>query len=181
MSHVSAERVIHCVWSVVGQAPKLGVYAILDAARDERVRPALLRSECPYVCLYQGRTEQELAEVAPYLVQLSPTAAFTTSLIQDGWGESWGILVGSAASLAELRNHFRKFLMVRNNLGKLVYFRYYDPRVLRVYLPTCNAAELELLFGPVDSYMVEGEDAGTLIRYAHAGGKLEEEVIELEA
>ena len=37
------------------------------------------------------------------------------------------------------------------------YFRYYDPRVLRVYLPTCNARELQTVFGPVLRYLVEDE------------------------
>jgi hypothetical protein len=30
-------------------------------------------------------------------------------------------------------------------------FRYYDPRVLRVYLPSCRPSELETVFGPVVS------------------------------
>ncbi len=35
-------------------------------------------------------------------------------------------------------------------------FRYYDPRVLRVYLPTCSPAEFARFFGPISA----GELAG---------------------
>ena len=54
------------------------------------------------------------------------------------------------ATLEELRRHFRKFLKVEDPKGKSLIFRYYDPRVLRVYLPTCNAMELQTVFGPVN-------------------------------
>jgi hypothetical protein len=70
----------------------------------------------------------------------------------------WGIFLTSRADLRSLRNHFRRFLMVLDPDGRKLYFRYYDPRVLRVYLPTCNAEEREIVYGDVvEGYWCEDE------------------------
>ena len=62
--------------------------------------------------------------------------------------------------------------MVYDEDGKPLYFRYYDPRVLRAFLPTCNADDLKVLFGPVDDYLLESEDGADVLRFAVADGKL---------
>ena len=36
-------------------------------------------------------------------------------------------------------------------------FRFYDPRVLRKFLPTCNADELQTFFGKVETFFAEDE------------------------
>ena len=46
--------------------------------------------------------------------------------------------------------------------GERVYFRFYDPRVLRVYLPTCSSSELKGVFGPVGRFVVEGPEGQAL-------------------
>src|SRR5919206_403386 len=50
--------------------------------------------------------------------------------------------------------------------GTPLYFRYYDPRVLNVFLPTCSGAQLKEMFGPVDAFVAESEagDAMTIYR-----------------
>jgi hypothetical protein len=133
-------------------------FALLDAARDERIYPALLGADCEWLCLYRGDASVSMAEVAPYLVELDPTSLFAPWLLENGWGNSWGIFFNAVASLEILRAHFRRFVMVQLPDGRSVYFRFYDPRVLRVYLPTCTAEELETMFGPVDRYVMEGQD-----------------------
>ena len=67
------------------------------------------------------------------------------------------MIVLAPADLRTMRNHFRKLLTVYDPNGKPLLFRYYDPRVLRVYLPTCNAEELATIFGPINSYLLEDE------------------------
>jgi hypothetical protein len=61
------------------------------------------------------------------------------------------------------------------------FFRYYDPRVMRIYLPTCNAGELRTLFGPVGLYVMEGEDPTTLLRYHRAEDALEQSSVRLDS
>jgi hypothetical protein len=49
-------------------------------------------------------------------------------------------------------------------------FRYYDPRVLRAFLPTCNAGELKTLFGDVDQFFIESKEVGALLDTASPTG-----------
>jgi len=136
----------------------LKTYAILDAARDKVVYPKIVGSGIKGMCLYHGAKSIELATVAPYLVQLETDAAFTDWLLGQGWGKSWGIFLKTSETLEKLQRHFRRFLMVYNEDGKLLYFRFYDPRVFRVYLPTCNETELKTVFGPVTYFLTEGQE-----------------------
>lgn len=175
MPYPYPERVIQQLWQPgIAEEPTY-VYAILDAARDERIYPALLEADSEYYCLYRGDVAEELAEVAPYLVALEPQAPFTTWLTSEGWGDSWGIFLQASASLDELRRHFRRFLMVYDEAGKPLYFRYYDPRVWRTYLPTCNAEELAAVFGPVACYVLEDVEPNVLLRFRVSSGSLLQE------
>lgn len=61
--------------------------------------------------------------------------------------------------------------MVYGPDGKPLYFRYYDPRVLRVYLSTCNAQDTGVLFGPVSRYAMEGEEPAILLRFWPEAGQ----------
>lgn len=142
------------------------VFAILDAARDPRIYPALISADCDWLCLYRGEAAARMAEVAPYLVELHPLASFTWWLLAEGWGNSWGVFVNADLPLERLQAHFRRFLMVQLPDGKTVYFRFYDPRVLRVYLPTCDAAEREAFWGPVKTFIVEAADGREAVDFA---------------
>jgi Domain of unknown function (DUF4123) len=179
MPYPYPDSVIHQLWWPTERDATLQIYAILDAARDENIYPTLIDSDSNYHCLYRGRLPQVLAQAAPYLVQLQPQAYFTNWLIREGWRESWGIFLASSATLDDLRRHFRRFIMVKDEAGKALYFRYYDPRVLRVYLPTCHAAELEKVFGPVHCFLVEDEDANTLIKYSCTDATLSLDIVPL--
>jgi hypothetical protein len=145
------------------------IYTILDAARDKRIYPMLLDSDADFFCLYRGQPAHDLADVAPYIVRLESGSSFTQELLSDAWGNSWGIFMDSAATLSELKTHFRQFLTVHDETGKPLLFRYYDPRVLRIYLPTCTAPELRIIFGPVTRYYSEAEDKHKLIEFICTG------------
>lgn len=146
-------------------------YAVLDGASVPDLLDQLYGDEPPeFVCLYRGELDPDLAEVAPYLVQLSPESAFTKWLLENCLGNHWGIFVTSTEDIETLRRHFRNFLMVKNPEGKQVYFRFYDPRVLRVFLPTCKAEEMETLFGPLDSYLCEAVNPDTLLSFSVEDG-----------
>jgi hypothetical protein len=67
--------------------------------------------------------------------------------------------------LEDVRHHLRHFLMVEIEGGKPVYFRFYDPRVLRVYLPTCTDQERQQFFGPLANYLMEGEEKSVLLDF----------------
>jgi hypothetical protein len=155
------------------------VFAVLDGASVPDLLGSLDRLEPEYECLYRGELQPDLQEVAPYLVRLQPGSEFAEWVISQGWGKHWGIFALTGVGLREMRRHFRTFLMVYDSAGKHLYFRYYDPRVLRVYLPTCNAQELATVFGPVASYLLEAEQPNTMLRFRSASGSLVQQKIEL--
>ena len=165
--------------SLWGAGPDL-VYAILDGARDPDIHPAVTGSGLPQACLFSGALGKELAAAAPYLVQMKRRDD-ARRIVDRGWGKSWGIFLASPASLEDLRRHFRRFLRVEDAEGKRIYFRYYDPRVLRVYLPTCTEGELRYVFGPVSRYMMEGSDPAEVLVYRQAGAKVSIEVVGAKA
>jgi len=156
------------------------IYAILDGASVDGLLMNLYNQQPEHVCLYPGELKPDMAEVAPYLVHLQPGSEFTQWVIDQGWGNHWGIFVVSQASLRDLRQHFRKFIMVYSD-GQPLYFRYYDPRVMRVYLPTCNADELETIFGPVGYYLVESESPDIALRFQLVSGSLRQEKLQLNS
>jgi hypothetical protein len=43
--------------------------------------------------------------------------------------------------------HFRQFMVIHDPDNKSVYFRFYDPRVLRTYLPKFDSDQLNLMYG----------------------------------
>ncbi len=122
--------------------------------------------------LYRGTSSEKLAGVAPYIFQFRHPTPFSEWYFRNGWGRSWGILLKSSSPMAELHKHFRKFLMVRTEPGKQLYFRFYDPRVLRIFLPTCDAAQIRELFGPIDYFLIEDEDPAFAFRCWQENGVL---------
>jgi hypothetical protein len=155
--------------------PGNNVFAILDGASVPDLLDMLYEREPEHICLYRGELEPDIAEVAPYLVRMEPRSTFTDWVLERGWGNHWGVFAITQADLTGLRQHFRRFLTVHDSEGTPMLFRYYDPRVLRIYLPTCNSDELKTVFGPVLRYVVEGNSAGELLQFHMNNGALVQE------
>jgi hypothetical protein len=133
------------------------LYAIVDGARDRRIHALLTSAQLPFASLYAGRLAPPLERAAPYLVRLDRSAVFTLDLLAHGWGRSWGLFADSTASFDETLHHLRTLVRVQVPGGDRLLFRYYDPRVLRVYLPTCTRGEAGELFGPLARIRCEAE------------------------
>lgn len=173
------DRIIQHLWRPLEDGREAQVFALLDAARDDAIYSKLMASTVESVCLFRGENAVEMAHVAPYLVRLEQDDPFTHWVIDHGWGDSWGIFVESSATIGELKRHFRSILQVYDEEGNSLFFRYYDPRVLRVYLPTCNESELKIFFGEINRYVAEGEDGDAVIDYFHAARQLSQTTVQL--
>lgn len=117
-------------------------------------------------CLFRGSLEPDMKQVAPYLVKLEPESEFAQWVVGTGWGHHWGTFATSRQGFRKLRNHLRRLTLIHRHDGTPLYFRYYDPRVLRMFLPTCSPAQLKQMFGPVDAFVAESEagDAMSVFR-----------------
>ena len=152
--------------------PDTPVYALLDGAAVKGLRERLHKDQAEHVCLYRGELEPDMAEVAPYLVLMSKGSPFTEWVLEQGWGNHWGLFVLAPEDLKSLRQHFRRLLTVHDSSGKPLLFRFYDPRVLRVYLPACNAKELAEIFGAAKEFAMEAEDPARMLRFKLSAGAL---------
>lgn len=132
-------------------------YAVLDAARSDDVLRWIQRSQRSALSLYDGPSASALASVCPYLVSLGRDPRVVEDLVKRSWGQAWGIFVGSRATLPDLRRHLRRFLVVVGREGRVL-FRFYDPRVLRRFIPACTPDEARLFCGPLTAIVLESED-----------------------
>jgi hypothetical protein len=158
-----------------------GIWALLDAAADERILDALENASLNHCSLFSGRLDPELKSAAPYLVKLRFGHAFTEYVISEGWDHHWGVFLRADTSQDELRLHLKQFLRVKDEDGHRLLFRFYDPRILRVYLPTCTAHELDVFFGPVTRFVMEDEEPARLREFAWQDQNLHSRVVELSA
>ncbi|SEL27852.1 protein of unknown function [Stigmatella aurantiaca] len=137
---------------------KTPLYAILDAARSPRILELLHESVEPYCSLYEGPKGEALAGMAPYLVSLpNKDSWLLEALVQEGWAAAWGIYLTSPLPVLQVRRHFRKLLMVEaESIEGRLYFRFYDPRVLHIFLPTCQPDMKKEFFGEVERFILSG-------------------------
>lgn len=121
-------------------------YAIIDAASEPDVFSLLDEYNPPACCLYSEPLQPEMAELAPYLVEVTDDVRKWLDTRQT----PWGIIVYAAVTMRELRHHLRKFTMVIiPDQEKPVFWRFYDPRNIREILDTFDNWRLHTFLGPV--------------------------------
>lgn len=178
MAHPLLAQIQDALWPR-NQPGYYKIWTVLDGARNRKIYGAVDATYLNKCCLYGGVLAPETKLTAPYLIELDRDDRFTRYIINQGWGNSWGVFFRSHVDMKRLRHHLRQFLVVKDEYTKRLIFRYYDPRVLRVYLRICLTRELQTFFGPIDGFLMEGEDPGTLIRFGFDGVALTEEPVEL--
>ena len=125
----------------------------------------MLEGGAQYESLFEGWSKATLTLFAPYLISLPPWSKQLEKLVTKGWGKNWGIYLTCNSSFQEVRYHLRHFLMVNMPEGTQAYFRFYDPRVLRVYLPTCTPEEINYFFGPIWRFAAEAEKPEDMLEF----------------
>jgi hypothetical protein len=155
------------------ERPSMKTWALLDCAQDEDIYGAILQSSNERDCLFAGHLAPELEVAAPHLVCLDVDDRLTHFLLEHGWGQAWGIYLRSDSPGSALRRHLRTFLRVTGPGGAPMLFRYYDPRVLALYLPTCHPNELNTVFGGVvHTFLCEARQGQSLLSFRREEQKL---------
>lgn len=157
------------------------LYCVLDGVMVKNLPIKLRESQVPHHCILTGELTPDVVHAAPYLAYLSPDSKFADAVLSEAFGKSYGIFFHSRRSLLEMRRHFRSLHEAYDERGNPLKFRYYDPRVLRAFLPTCNAGELKTLFGDVDQFFIESNEVGGVVRYRVSDGKLDIKELNSEA
>ena len=125
------------------------LYAVLDASRISGLAALLETSGLEYRCLFKGDAEQELQDVAPWLVRLEVGSSLTRQLFARHpsgkvsplflWDANPGLLFRASASLTEVWRHLRRFTRVRDETGAWFYFRFWEPEVAALYFPALRS------------------------------------------
>jgi hypothetical protein len=178
MPNPHLETVLRMLWPAT-MRPWSKICAVLDCARDERIFDRIERCHLDKCCLYAGRLPWAVQRAAPHLVVLDRDDRFTRQLLEEGWGDCWGSFFRTEASMLDVRKHLRTLFRVKDETGRVLIFRWYDPRVLRAYLPTCLPAELHTFFGPIERFYCEGEDPANLLQFGFDGSDFIQRVHDL--
>ena len=157
------------------QAGGRTLFAIIDAARSPLVRPLLDKAGSPFECLFTlDDMPADVKAYAPYVAELRPQSRLLELLTHHGWNEHWCSYAVSASSLEQMRVHLKKFLVVKLDDDREVFFRFFDPRVMRVFIPACAQEEAERFFGDITAFFcsdAEGACMEFALDGANAGGR----------
>lgn len=163
------ETIVAQLWPKGDSLTAPQVHMLADGARDAAIAPLVRFGKLDYDCLFAEPLTPRLRAAAPYLVHLAAASAQSREMLRRCGGDHWGILVSAPAHVTtrQLRLHFKKLLWVQDEQGRKLNFRFYDPRVLSVYLPTCTKEERDYFFGKAEAlHCLEGEQLRTYSRLA---------------
>ncbi|HVE57384.1 MAG TPA: DUF4123 domain-containing protein [Pyrinomonadaceae bacterium] len=150
------------------------LYCVLDGASVPDLPMRLYETNTPNYCLFRGELEPDVMYAAPYVAILLPGSSFSEWVLSESSGKHWGIFAHCRYSLKEMRRHCRALVNVYDEKGDPLIFRYYDPRVLRKFLPTCTDDEIITLFGKIETLFAETEDGNTLTAYTLENDRLKQ-------
>ena len=137
-------------------------FFLYDAALNGLYTLLFLQNKFPvHQCLFKGTKDETLVDVAPYIFGIENEVEKFNDL-ELSLNEI--IFLESTASVEELAQHFRDFIYQKVE-ERECYFRFWDGRVLKKFLPTCTAIQLYLFFGPIDSFIVQENSNAFRFRY----------------
>jgi hypothetical protein len=146
-------------------------YIIYDAALNGTYTLLILQKNYPkHRSLFKGTKDEILMDVAPYIFKID----------EDFWKkmDSYSEIslkstlgIDSRQDIDVLFEHFRDFVYQKID-GRECYFRFWDPRVLKKFFPSCTPTQLQMFFGPVQSFFMEDENPGYVLQYQYRQNKL---------
>lgn len=156
---------------------KHNLHIILDAARATEPNLIKARELNPAgISLYRGMLEEKIETLGPFVFPFVHPTPFSDFYLNDGWGFSWGIFAVSDLPSEQIFHHFRQFIRIKKaDSSEEFYFRFYDPRVLRTFLPTCDAHQLRSFFGNLNYLVAEDEDPSFCLKYSVQNQELKTE------
>ena len=119
------------------------IHAVLAGGRIPHLVERLEASGAPRTCLFGGGLADEAAEVAPWLVELTPDASLLRQMLCEVEGDAAavhgflsvgaGMLIRSDLEIDGLRVHLRRFLRVLDAQGRPFFFRFWEPESAAAY------------------------------------------------
>lgn len=125
--------------------------------------------------LFKGTKDEVIMDVSPWLLLIDDKLKENLSNETDV-SMHFTLQVEAEGDIHRVATHFKKFIYQTID-GREYFFRFYDARVLKKYLPTCDEDQLIAFFGPIKYLMAEGDTDGELVQYSLEGGMLKQKKI----
>jgi hypothetical protein len=147
----------HLLEAVALGGPEERLYALVDgaSAADLAVTGRVLGHRL--YTLFEGDMAAQVAHAGPILIPLDEEPLAFLARWAEVLGKNAGVLLQTQAELGPLHAHLRHVFVCSDEEGSEYFLRFYDPRVLRGFLPTCDAEQRTEFFGPVQRFLVEAE------------------------
>ena len=162
--------------------PPLRAYLLLDASADDDISVMLNGFSNPALCLFDGAAGEDLESVAPWLVELyAQEDSVWDWFVAEGFGKDWGIIIHSRLAPRRLKTQLKKFIMVEDEEGQKLYFKYYRPSTLNGFLPVFTP-EQRVSFGRgIVAFLAESLGQGNTLRLHRVRPGGEHDVSEMTA
>ena len=143
--------------ALLAEASEDRLYALVDGATAADLAVTGRVFGHRLYTLFEGDMATHVAHAGPILIPLERDALEFLDRWAEALGKNAGVLLQTPADLPELFAQLRHVFVVRDEEGQEYFLRFYDPRVLRGFLPTCTPAQRGEFFGPVRRYVLETE------------------------
>jgi hypothetical protein len=145
-------------------------FALVDGVRNRAAIEAVRASDPERArSVLVGRRNSDLDACAPHLLWLPMVRSLAKEIVLDAASESECVFLEAQAPFAEVARHLRRQLVVESEDGSSKLFRFFDPAILRTYLPTLSERESSRFFGPITSFYIVTRGARSLVPYARRG------------
>lgn len=130
-------------------------YLLLDGAQIDDLMQTLYQLEpAPeFHRLYDGTRYAELAEVGPILIATDHSSLLSQHF-KEHWSTTAGATLNSRAGTDELIQHLTSLVHASVSGGVSVLFRYYDPRILHLWLANMDDGQRNTALGPVEQFQL---------------------------
>ena len=153
-------------------------YALFDAStvfEDPHLRRLITADGTMKHFLFTGENSWVLDDVGPILLPLNQPdqpgqpSDLISRFLESTWGRGHGIFLASNSDITGIVAHLRRFFQVRADNNRDIYFRYYDPAVLGVFLPLLDADETIRFMGPIHRFVFEDAQGKPIVFDRPAG------------
>ncbi|WP_339650721.1 DUF4123 domain-containing protein [Halopseudomonas pelagia] len=143
-------------------------YLLLDGAQIDNLLQRIYELEPapePHL-LYRQTRYAELADVGPVLVRTEPGSALHAHF-HATWAQTAGCELDSSMPEPAIVSHLRSLIHIRTDGDVVLLFRYYDPRIMRLWLADLSIPVREQVMGPIDNISFSGFESGSVQRFAN--------------
>ena len=160
--------------------PETRLYLLLDASRSFEIPVMLDALSEDAVCLFDGAAKEDFADTAPWLTPVSVDDDVFDWYMDEGWGRDWGVFLISSQTTGRVKSSLKRSVMVQDEDGQEMFFKFYRPSVLNVYLPVFEFEQASYLMRDVAQFWTEWADDPTAMNcHEIKGGALTSTKVQL--